>query len=71
MFDLVGSLSAIGAPGHDVLMYRPPDHLARAALRIIDAHEWLHVEDDLWICSDETHLLFAHNDPTVSELVGA
>ena len=70
-FDLVGGLDAVGAPGREVLMYRAPDLLVRAALRVVEAKRWFRADDDLWICHDGEHLLFAHDNPSVSHLVGA
>ena len=70
-FDLVGALDAIGAPGHQVLMYRPPNRIVAAALRVITPNQWFCADDDLWVCHDGEHLLFAHNSPIATELVGA
>ena len=70
-FDLIGSLAAVGAPGHEVLMYQAPDRLANAALRVITPNRWFRADEELWICHDTDHLLFSHDHPAASHLVGA
>ena len=70
-FDLVGGLAAVAAPGREVLMYRAPDGLVRAALRVLDPHRWYRADEYLWVSHDENHLLFSHNDPVVTHLIGA
>jgi len=70
-FDLVGGLAAVGAPGREVLMYRAPDRLANAALRVLEPHRWFRADENLWISHDGDHLLFSHDHPSVSHLVGA
>ena len=70
-FDLVGGLDAVRAPGREVLMYRAGDLLSAAALRVIEPNEWFCADQELWICHDGAHLLFAHDHPMVSDLMGA
>lgn len=70
-FDLVGGLPSVGAPGREVLMYRAGDRLTAAALRVVDANRWFYADDGLWFSHDGLNLLFAHNDPSATTLVGA
>ena len=70
-FDLVGGLDAVAAPGREVLLYRPPSLLIAAALRVIEPHRWMEAGEGLWVSHDGEHLLFAHDGPDISHLVGA
>lgn len=65
-FDLVGSLPGLGAPGRQVLLYRPPDRRTAAALRAWPSRTWLEGDDGLWVSHDGQHLLLAHDAPWVT-----
>ncbi len=52
-------------------MYRAPDRLTAAALRVVEPHRWFSVDQELWMYHDGEQLLFAHDHPDVSHLVGA
>ena len=70
-FDLIGTLDAVRAPGRTVLMYRAPDRLTHASLRVVTPHQWFEADDGLWLYHDGEHLLLSHNHRLASDLVGA
>ena len=58
-FELVGRLPAVGSPGPEVLMYRPPSSRHRSCLSELPARMWLRVQPHLWLTHDGDHLLLA------------
>ena len=65
-FDLVSTLSALGAPAREVLAYRPPNAGAKKVFRWIPEAVWLRGDDDLWLAHDGQLLLLAHSSPWVT-----
>ncbi|HEX2153439.1 MAG TPA: hypothetical protein VHL52_05640 [Acidimicrobiia bacterium] len=57
-YDLVGPLTAVGAPAPRVLAYRP-NQAGKGALALLPPACWLAVGDELWVASDGQALLLA------------
>ena len=70
-YDLAGTLPVIGLPAREALAYAAPDPAARESLRAVPPGCWLRAADDLWLRREGDHILFAHNSPAASHLVGA
>lgn len=70
-FELVAVLTAVAAPGLDVLVYRPPSRADLWKLRAFTAHTWTQVDRQLWLTHDGDNLLLSTSNhqyaPTVRE----
>lgn len=65
-YDLIGSLSAVGAPAPYVLAYRP-SRGKKGALGMLPPGTWLQVGGALWVAAREGVLLLATSDRLMVE----
>lgn len=70
-YDLAGTLPVIGLPAREALAYAASAPAARQSLRAVPPGCWLRPADDLWLRREGDRILFAHNSPAASRLVGA
>lgn len=69
-FTMQGSLPALGAPGPEAFLYRPPTKAARRFLGVFPTGVWLETQPGLWMSHDGEHLLLAPSDPLTSHNLG-
>lgn len=70
-YRLVCRVEAIGAPGGEVMAFRPAKPSDRPAMDAIPPHRWFRADEHLWVCQDGSVLLLAHRFPQVSRVLGA
>ncbi len=58
-YDLVGSVTALGAPSREVLVYEAPSARKRRYLNALPTHVWLRCSPNLWMSTDGSHLLLS------------
>ena len=69
-FPLIDRLTAIGAPGGLVLVYRVPTRY-RSRLGVLPIGVWTQIHPALYASQDGINLMLAPTDPTVSRSIAA
>ena len=59
MYELTGSIDALGAPSPQALVYRPPSSRKRKNLDAFPRNTWMKCGPQLWMSTDGEHLLLA------------